>query len=221
MKTPSLINCSCVTYEDVVEHLNTCNAAELCATPSKVEENLLLAQEFLEGLTGTKLCPYKACKVIKSDDNCTLFWHFRDSDALLVPLTVSLNGTELADTEYTISEHSIKLLEKKFKCTDRVEICGTWGIPISRSIKRAITLLALEYTQPGITGMQAIDTGVDKVTWSDFSIEYSDPSTEASTGFREVDRLLQAVLPTFKSFNFTAIGNSCRKCPTRDCKCNQ
>lgn len=219
MTTPSPGNYSCVSYEDVVEYLNTCNAIEICATQGKIEENLELAQEFLEGLLASRLCPYSECKQFLGDDSCYIFWHFRDSDPLIEAVTVSLNDVELEEDTFELAEHSIKLLDKKIKCTDTVDICGVWGVPVSKSLKRAIILLALEYTQPGISGMQATDTGVDRVTWSDFSIEYSNSEPGHSTGFREVDRLLSAAMPSLKSINFTTIGNSCRKCQKSVCRC--
>lgn len=210
----------CVDYQDVVDYLDTCNSQEVCATQEKIEENIELSIELIESITDTKFCPYEDCKVFEGQGGCYLFWNFGNAEQVYDVQEVTVNGEVVPPTDYEIKSYSIKLLDGKFNCCDKVVVCGTWGSPIPKNIKKAIILLALEYTQPGFSGLQQTDSGVDKVIWSDFSIEYSSPVVDGlTTGFRDIDKLIYSFVPTINSVNFTSITAQCPKCCKKSCKC--
>jgi len=211
----------CLSYNDVINYLEGCAPAELCASEHKVAENLELAQELIESITDTRFCPYEDCKTFNGQGSCYLFWNFANSEELTELDAVLINGVALAPEEYEFSSFRLKKTNGNFDCCDKITVCGIWGNCMPRNIKKAIILLALEYTQPGYTSLQQTDTGVDKVLWSDFSIEYSDPKTETiTTGYREIDSLIASFIPTINSINFTSITNQCpKKCCRSGCKC--
>ena len=71
-----------------------------------------------------------------------------------------------------------------------IAVAGAWGrSSVPAEIKRAVILLVLERLIPGSTGI--VGTSIKQASWPDFSITFGGESVGMSTGFVEVDRLLE------------------------------
>lgn len=210
----------CVTYEDVIDYLNTCDGDELCASRDKVEENIEIALEYVEALTQTKFCPYEDCKVFQGQGNCYIYWGFHNTDALVSHTSILLDGEEF---EFEVECHRIKNLSGLFGCKSKLEVCGLWGTPMPRNIKKAVVLLALEGSQVGITGIYNSAEGAEEITWADFKITYNDRIIDGdlSTGFRAIDRMILPFIPTMSQIGMTSIDNLCPNgcCNDKRCTC--
>lgn len=210
----------CVTYEDVIEYLDTCDGEELCASQDKVEENLELALEYVEALTNTKFCPYNGCKTFQGQGNCFVYWGFQNTDALISHTSILLDGSEF---EYEVDSHRVKRLDGLFNCNSKLVVCGSWGTPMPRNIKKAIILLTLENSQPGITGLYNSVEGAEEIVWADFRITYNDRIIDGdlSSGFRAIDRLILPFIPTMSQIGITSIDNKCPNgcCNDKRCSC--
>lgn len=214
----------CITPAEVIVFKIGCQPIDLCCPEELIQENLDIAYEIVAVITGQDWCP--------EDDVCKLFDGSGTDRLFLNPVT-SLPLLEIASitdlsccspvTDFEAVENFSKWVQFRcggcFPCGSKnIRICGTWGKVMPAGIKRAIILLALELTSPGIAGLYS-PNGVQSATWEDFRIAYSiqeRPRGLMTTGFQEIDDLLALYTNTSNDIHFVVVPQD-ENCMPRDC----
>jgi hypothetical protein len=176
----------------------------------------------VESYTGQVFCPEEGCKWFDGNGKNVLFLN----DITSLPLSVldSITITEWGndDIEVDLDEihHENHTLGYKnsncWPCGRRnIKVCGTFGLPMPEGVKSVILVLALESLQPGAAGLQ--HNSVMSAKWNDFSIQYKVDKTfdylTKTTGFRELDQVLQNYVNPMSQMMFGVVGD----CPEKPC----
>lgn len=211
--------CTCITYEDIIDRLDPCTSSNFCVSREKVEYNICLAISIIEGILGASICPYEECKRLKSCGDNILYYTPTTSDKLIefTSMTLSQSGcdnTELSPEDFLNLGNRLKTNCNRSIPRGDIIICGLWASfeVLPQTLKEAVTLLALEKSQSGITGIDATQRNYKKVDWDDFKLEFfpdtnTDPGT--STGYPQIDQLLFSV-PTSNQIKMSIL-DRCRK----------
>lgn len=191
----------CLTVDDVLNF--GCNTQDICCPYEKIEASLESAVDLVECITGHSLCPEKRC-VRYDGTGCSRLYL---PPAIIAPV-VEVTSVKIDNCSscacgmqelcgYAVHEHWIEFpCGGHFPCgKHNIEVCGKFGFSkIPAGLKRAVSILALEYAQPGSTGL-ANPYGVTRVDFEDdMSISYRVDETFNSfgrtSGIKEVDNIL-------------------------------
>lgn len=213
----------CVTPADVIDFRIGCQPIDLCCPEEVIQENLDIAYEVVSVITGQDWCPEESCKLFDGSGTNKLFFN----PVTTIPLLSITEITEIAccssNTNFDAVQNFGKWVqfpcEGCFPCGNKnIQICGLWGKTMPAGIKRAIILLALEITSPGIAGLYT-PNGVQSATWEDFRIAYSieeRPRGTMTTGFQEIDDLLAMYTNTSNDIHFVVVPQD-ENCMPRNC----
>lgn len=213
---------SCLEPDDLKNYKYRCQQVQLCCDDAEIQEALDKAQETVESYTGHKFCPEETCIFFDGNGKQTLFL----TETTSLPLTnvdsvtilewgkedVIVDLDEIHQEQHTLLYRSGKC----WPCGKRnIKVCGTFGLDLPSGVKSAILVLALEALQPGAAGIQ--HNSVVSSKWHDFSIQYRIDKTFDSivktTGFKELDQVLQNYINPRSQFMFGVVGD----CPTKPC----
>jgi len=184
---------TCVTVDDILDSPVNCESAKICCTNEILQENLSVAQELVQCFTEYDLCPLESCIKVMSTGNEKLFLTVESKQPIVSLTSVTIVKTGVVLDVESKGEWIILTDGGCFPCGE-LEVCGIFGLsPMPAAIIRAIKILTLELSAPGITGLVK-PFGVSRAGWDDFSISYrADEAAETfgrTTGIREVDNIL-------------------------------
>lgn len=213
----------CIEVDDLISFpIRGCESIITCCSESALEDRLAEAMDIIERITGQTLCPIEKCFVVKGSKSKFLFFPPEVIAPAIEIESIKKGGTAL-DIDFRTYPHHLKSDTYCFGCCE-YEICGTFGYEtIPAGLKRAIIILALEYSQPGITGY-AKPFGVSRADWGDMSISYrleqGFQEFGRSTGIREVDLMIQEYMNTagmMLSLSSNCIEGCCDSCDEGTC----
>ena len=206
---------NCVTTDCVLEYpVNGCPAGDiLCIPHEAMATNLLEACEIINQFACFPICPEQECRKFSGNGSCILTFSQKLSEMTSIE-TIGCDDCDLDLEDIRVCDNSIELCEGTFPCGHQnIQICGIWGEgELNPLIKKAIILLTLELSQPGLVGLQSSQGLVDSVTWDDFSVNYNTADIDVSiptTGYPAIDRLVNLVRPTNSTISVYAVGGNC------------
>jgi hypothetical protein len=189
-----------------------------------IDTDIELAESIIESITGDVFYSNSVTAYLDGNGLSEL-WFFPEvtGRALTVTSLVEVDDdgstvlyTYTADDDYKLYDYYAAIIKADDRPRVRVgkrgvfpkgekniKVVGTFGrSAVPAEIKRATLLLVLERLAPGSTGIAPKDTV--QASWSDFTVTYrggDSATTGQSTGFPEVDRLLQGHVNYATMFN--------------------
>ena len=210
----------------------------LCCANDTIQNNIDRAVELVERITGMTLCPHEGCKEFSGNGDSILFFNPKTTEKLVTVTSVTTtdcSACSFSNPTTTPTNYGTKL--EFCDCSDtfpighnNIKVCGQWATydTIPDNMYYIIYTLALEFSEPGITGLTSEDGYLKKVEWDDFKIEYNNSDihlTGLTTGYSKIDRMIEALVPTRNKVKFGTIqGNNknTKYCSTHNTKgCNQ
>lgn len=220
---------SCLTPEDVYEFKIDCQTVELCCDSATIQQKLDRMTELVNVATGVNWCPEELCFEFSGTGTKKLFFtpttskylnEIESIDIIKCGADCGQNLTEEVDLD-DVKNHNYWLeltCDEYFPCgRNNIRVCGTWGKTMPQAIREAIIMLTIEALSPGMLALSN-PGNISRASWEDFSISYrdiqgSDPAI--STGYREIDQLLQPYVATASQIKlFVPTDDNCvpRKC---------
>lgn len=220
---------SCLTPDDVRDFKVNCQTVELCCDSATIQQRLDRMTELVNAATGVDWCPTEECFSFSGTGKSKLFFTPTTSKYLNEVTSIDIIkcgascGTTPTEEEVdldTITNHNYWL---EFNCSslfpcgrNNIRVCGTWGKDMPAAIREAIIMLTIESLTPGTIGLTN-PGGVSRASWEDFSISYreSDGFSQITTGYKEIDDLLQPYVSTASQIKFFVPTNDL--CRPRNC----
>lgn len=210
----------------------------LCCNNTVIQNNIDRAVELVEAITGMTLCSHSDCKLFSGNGDSILFFNPKTSQKLVSVTSVTTtecSSCSFSDVNTIPTNYGTKL--EFCDCANtfpigknNIKVCGSWSTfdAIPDNLFYIIYTLALEFSEPGITGLNSSEGYIKKVEWDDFKIEYNSSDihlTGLTTGYSKLDRMIEALIPTRNKVKFGTIqGNNknTKYCSTHNTKgCTQ
>lgn len=219
-----------LNYVSVAELKNFKVSGELvdlvAFTDDELTEAIHEAEEFIEWITGDWFYAKSMTLFVDGNGEYEQFLQPTMSSKIISITSVdfvdgdgaTVLDTYVENTDFKVYDYFLRMIHLAWDIGDirrvtnsrgkwprgerNLKIVGSFGnTPTPGAIIRATKLLALERLIPGIAKLSTIDA--DTVIWPDFSIKFKSEAKETytSTGYAEIDRMLQPYVNMSGLFN--------------------